>query len=72
MMPPKSNYRDIIIFLLFFCLSFICLICADIFGHNSMGAYISPIPFNEIDWAQNSMCSLVAALVSTFVLHKKK
>ena len=69
----KKNYRnDVATFVLFFVLSFICLIVADLVGHNAAGAYIGPIAFKEIDWMQNSKVSLIAALISTLALHKSQ
>lgn len=69
----NKNYKDdIVIFVSFFILSFVCLIIADLVGHNAAGAYIGPITLEEIDWTQNSRASLIAALISTLALHKSK
>lgn len=67
-----KKYNDVGTFVLFYILCFIGLIFVDLLGHNSSGAYIGPITFQEIDWMQNSIISLVAASISTIVLHERE
>ncbi len=71
-MKINKNHRDdFVIFVSFFILSFICLVIADMVGHNAAGAYIGPIAFEEIDWNFNGIKSFVSAAVATLALHKK-
>ena len=68
----KNHRDDFLTFVTFFILSFICLIIADLVGHNAAGAYIGPIAFEEIDWNFNGIKSFVSATVATLVLHKSE
>lgn len=68
----KNHRDDFLTFVTFFILSFICLVIADLVGHNAAGAYIGPIAFEEIDWNFNGIKSFVSATVATLVLHKSE
>ena len=68
----KKHRDDFLTFVTFFILSFICLVIADLVGHNAAGAYIGPIAFEEIDWNFNGIKSFVSAIVATLVLHKSE
>ena len=72
-MKKNKNYKDdVVIFVTFFSLSFICLVIADLVGHNAAGAYIGSITFEEIDWNFNGIKSLVVAILFTLALHKSE
>ena len=71
-MKIDKNHRELVLFLRFFILSLVMCVCADLLGHNSMGAYVSPISFNEIDWVENVTCSMVSGIFLTLLTHKSK
>ena len=58
-------------FYYFFSLLYLSYLCRYIWAQ-FYGSDIGSVSINEIDWTQNSLVSLVAALVSTLVLHNSK
>lgn len=71
-MRNENDYKELKLFACYFILSFVLCMFADLLGHNSMGAYVSPISFSDIDWVGNCTCSLALGIFLTLLTHKSK